>query len=70
MLKVLNSHPPDYHYKNITSQMAFKILNLQVITFKIEKEKKKKNAQPETFKSVEVQGLNIPDTRNWKHKNK
>ena len=42
MLKVLNSHPPDYHYKNITSQMAYKILNLQVITFKIEKEKKKK----------------------------
>ena len=70
MLKVLNSHPPDYHYKSITSQMAYKILNLQVTTFKTEKGKKKKNAQPETFKSEEVPGLNIPDSRNWKYKNK
>ena len=67
MLKVLKSHPPDYHYKSITSQMAYKILNLQVITFKTERKKKKerkKNAQPETFKSEEVPGLNIPDSRN------
>ena len=49
MLKVLNSHPPDYHYKNITSQMAYKILNLQVITFKIEKEKKKKKFTARNF---------------------